>query len=209
MKDWNSLYAERGVVQEEPSATVVEAARLFMAEGGSRILDLGCGTGRHSLYLLTKGFEVYGCDLSLDALRIVTGVLPEAHFKRCDMAALPYRGESFDGVLSHAVVQHGTIATIKRVILEVYRVLRRGGVLFLTVPSTEHPEYLTGEEIEPNTKMNIDAIDGDMPHHYFTEAEMRDLFADYEIVKLQHRRAPSEKDPSRPAASWGLYAKRH
>ncbi len=54
--------------------------------------------------------------------------------------------------------------------------------------------------------MNIDAIDGDMPHHYFTEQEMRDLFGRFVIVKLEHYRAPSEKSPGRIAATWAIYA---
>ncbi len=88
------------------------------------------------------------------------------------------------------------------------RVLRGGGALFLTVTSTEHPEYQTGHEIERGTKMHIDAIDGDMPHHYFTEQEMRELFGHFQIVKLEHYRAPSEKSPGRIAATWAVYARR-
>lgn len=206
--DWNSLYRERGVVQEQPSQRVVEAARLFRADGANRILDLGCGTGRHTNYVLRKGFEICGCDSSDDALRIARGALPEVQFWLCDMTSLPCKNGAFDGVLCHAVVQHGTIHTIRKAVLEVQRVLRPGGILFLTVPSTEHPEYLTGEEIEPNTKMNIDAIDGAMPHHYFTEAEMRALFKGYEILRLEHHLGSSEKDPSRVAATWALHAKR-
>ena len=72
--------------------------------------------------------------------------------------------------------------------------------------STEHPEYLTGREIEPGTKLNIDAIDGDMPHHYFTEQEMRELVRALRIVRLEHYRAPSEKSPGRIAATWAIYA---
>lgn len=72
--------------------------------------------------------------------------------------------------------------------------------------STEHPEYLTGQELEPGTKINIDAIDGDMPHHYFTESEMRDFFRDFVIMDLEHYRAPSEKNPGGMAATWALYA---
>ena len=89
-----------------------------------------------------------------------------------------------------------------------HRVLKQGALLFLTVTSTEHPEFLTGQEIEPGTKINIDAIDGDMPHHYFTEPEIEELFSDFNIRRLEHYLAHSEKNPDRMAATWALYASR-
>ena len=208
MKNWESLYEERGVVQREPSAKVVEAVTFFRKAKAKTILDLGCGTGRHAALLQRSRFRVYGCDSSAAALGIAKEMMPEAQFLQCDMGLLPYRDECFDGIICHAVIQHGTIATIKKTIAEIHRVLKTGAVLFLTVISTEHPEYLTGWEIEPGTRMNIDAIDGDMPHHYFTESEMRDFFRDFTILKLEHYRAPSEKDPTRLAATWALYATR-
>jgi len=208
MKDWNSLYQERGVVQKDLSPKAGDAVDFLREAKAVRILDLGCGTGRHAVYLAQNGFAVIGCDSSEAALLIVKGILPEAEFQVCDVGSLPYRNQSLDGIFCHAVIQHGTLATIKRAIGEIHRVLRGGGALFLTVTSTKHPEYLTGREIEPGTKMNIDAIDGDMPHHYFTEQEMRELFGRFIIVKLEHYRAPSEKSPGRVAATWAIYANR-
>jgi ubiquinone/menaquinone biosynthesis C-methylase UbiE len=194
MKNWRSLYQERGVVQKEPSAKVMEAIDFFRSAQLKTVLDLGCGTGRHTEPLFRNGFTVYGCDSSAAALHIARGTLPEVQYQQCDMRYLPYREQCVDGVISHAVIQHGTVATIRQVIGEIQRVLTSGGILFLTVVSTDHPEYFTGQEIEPGTKINIDAIDGDMPHHYFTE--------------LEHYAARSEKNPERMAATWALYAGR-
>lgn len=208
MKDWDSLYQERGVVQKEPSPKAADAVSFFRTAGAPRVLDLGCGTGRHTAYFARNGFEVLGCDSSEAALRIARGVLPEVEFQVCDVGSLPYRSRSIDGIFCHAVIQHGTLPAIKKTIAEMHRVLRRDGALFLTVTSTEHPEYLTGHEIEPGTKLHIDAIDGDMPHHYFTEQEMRELFGRFDIAKLEHYKAPSEKSPGRIAATWAIYANR-
>jgi len=77
----------------------------------------------------------------------------------------------------------------------------------LPQPSTEHPEGQTGEEIEHGTRLGIDAIDGDVPHHYFTRPELECMFAAFNILSLKHKQHASEKDPSRPAASWSLLAK--
>ena len=208
MKDWNSLYKEKGIVEEEPSKRVIEAVNFFKQQRLKRILDLGCGTGRHTVYLLKQGFHVYGCDSSESALKISSEILTEVDFKQCDMISLPYKDEFFDGILCNFVIEHGKIAKIKKAISEMYRVLRKRGVLFLRVPSTKHPEYLTGKEIEPNTKIDIDSIDGDMPHHYFTEEEMREFFREYEIIKLEHFEGASEYNPTKKSAFWEIYARR-
>jgi SAM-dependent methyltransferase len=208
MKDWDSLYQEKGVVQKDLSPKAADAVSFLRTARITRVLDLGCGTGRHTAYLARNGFGVLGCDSSEAALRIAKRVLPDVGFQVCDVGSLPYRNQNIDAILCHAVIQHGALAAAKKAIAEMHRVLRRGGALFLTVPSTEHPEYITGREIEPGTKMNIDAIDGDMPHHYFTEREMRELFGRFDIVKLEHYKAPSEKSPGRIAATWAIYATR-
>lgn len=207
-RDWNSLYDNQGVVQVAPSPKVVEATGFLLGADSGTVLDLGCGTGRHTPYLLREGFQVLGCDASGSALQIARAAIPQAEFQQCDIGSLPYRDGSIEAILSHAVIQHGVMATIRKVIAEMHRVLRPGGRLFVTVVSTEHPEYLTGHEIEPRTKIGIDAVDGDMPHHYFTEEDIKECFGSFDISGLEHYRAPSEKQPARMAATWAIYAVR-
>lgn len=208
MPSWETLYKEKGIIQKEPSQFVKEAVRFFMRQKLEKILDLGCGTGRHTLYLAKNGFKAYGCDASESALKIAREMVKNVEFKKCDMTSLPYKNNFFDGILCHFVIQHGRIGQIKKAISEIHRVLKKGGILYLSVPSVKHPEYFTGEEIEPRTKINIDAIDGDVPHHYFTEDELRSLFNKFKIIKLEHVEFPSERDPNKRAAAYLLYAKK-
>ena len=80
--------------------------------------------------------------------------------------------------------------------------------LFLTVISTDHPKYLTGKEIEHNTKIDTDACDGHVPHHFFSEEEMMLLFEAFEILSIEHYRGPSELDPAKELAAWELRARK-
>jgi ubiquinone/menaquinone biosynthesis C-methylase UbiE len=208
MKDWSTLYIEKGVVQKEPSKKVLETINFFKGNGLKKILDLGCGTGRHTTLLVKEGFEVYGCDNSEDALKIIKKFLADNEFRLCDMTKLSYEDGYFDGILCYQVIQHGKIAEIKQSISEMYRVLKKGGYLFLVVISTKHPKFKTGEEIEPNTKINTDDIDGHMPHHFFSELEMQEFFNEFEIIKLDHFEGQSEINLSNRMASWELYARR-
>jgi len=208
MEDWNSVYEKKGIFQKMPSERVVRAAGLFRQKGLSRVLDLGCGTGRHTRYLLDNGFDVYGCDSSQEALEIVRERIPEAPFERCDMTSLPYEDGFFEGIICNHVIQHGRKADSAKAVAEMHRVLAGGGYLFLIAISTSHPKYSTGREIEPNTRIDTEALDGHVPHHFFTREEMERLFGESEIMSLEHFEGPSELDDTTGSAAWELYARK-
>jgi len=206
MTHWNEVYKAHGVIQKDPSAEVVSAIARFRDEGISRVLDLGCGTGRHTTLLVDAGFEVNGCDTSAEALRVISNLINGVDFEQCDMTQLPYENEFFDGILCNHVIQHGRIADAQKAAEEMWRILRPGGLLFLVVVSTEHPKASTGREIESNTRIDTDGVDGDVPHHFFTDAEMRELFKGFTIDELTHITGQSELDPDKGMAAWKMYA---
>ncbi|MDX1674312.1 MAG: class I SAM-dependent methyltransferase [Longimicrobiales bacterium] len=120
---------------------------------GDRILDLGCGWGRHTTLLAGAGHDVVGLDLSLPLLRRVrrrTG--PDDHPGRAgtplrlvagDMLRLPLADERFDVVLNLATSLGLFLddAPATRALAEARRVLRPGGRLLL--------EGMHREEVEP------------------------------------------------------------
>ena len=64
MLTWDELLREEEFQQREPVWAVVRFAKLLKERGLRRVLDLGCGAGRHLVYLAKEGFEVYGTDIS-------------------------------------------------------------------------------------------------------------------------------------------------
>jgi cyclopropane fatty-acyl-phospholipid synthase-like methyltransferase len=65
-----------------------------------KVLDLGCGTGLpYARYLVEKGFDVLGVDLSEEMVKVASKNVPEASFVQLSMNWITYRDE-FDGVLS-------------------------------------------------------------------------------------------------------------
>lgn len=54
---------------KKPVPFVVEALPLFKDHKVKTVLDLGCGMGRHCIYLAAEGFRVIGVDISTSALK--------------------------------------------------------------------------------------------------------------------------------------------
>lgn len=112
---------------------------LGVAESGHRVLDLGCGPGRHAAALARRGARVVGLDLSTALLHAARGAGAE-RLVRADMRSLPLRDAAFDAVLN-LFTSFGYFAEDtehEAVVREVARVLRPGGrfVLdFLNAPA--------------------------------------------------------------------------
>jgi SAM-dependent methyltransferase len=82
--------------------TVHEVDHIVVAldlKPGERILDVGCGTGRHSLELARRGFDVHGIDISERFIEIARGVAdPLATFERVDARMMEFES-NFDAVI--------------------------------------------------------------------------------------------------------------
>jgi SAM-dependent methyltransferase len=98
---------------------------------GSRLGDLGCGSGEDAAWFAGRGFEVLGVDLSSSMLRLTRGLLGARRVAVGDLRALPLRDASLDAVWSAAALLHVPEADTRRVLDGVRRVLRPGGVLGL------------------------------------------------------------------------------
>lgn len=207
-KTWDAQYKAKGVIQNKPEQRVLDAIDYFKKNNFEKILDLGCGTGRYIEILNNKGFKVYGCDISQTGLDIIHEKLPKIELRQSDFDNLPYKNSYFDAVLCNFVINHGKVEEIIKGIQEITRVLKNNGVLYMSVPSIQHPDFLTGEEIEKNTKINIDALDGNLPHHFFEEEEFDQILKPLHIMKIEHFSGTSQKNPKKQMAAYSLYAKK-
>jgi ubiquinone/menaquinone biosynthesis C-methylase UbiE len=140
---------------EQEVEYLVGALRL---ETGQRVLDVGCGPGRHSLALARRGFRVLGVDLSPDFVALAreaadAGGLP-AEFEECDVRALAYDGE-FDAVICLCQGGFGLLGgrDEAEVFARIVRAARPGGALAVTAFHTafvvRHLE--DGESFDPVT----------------------------------------------------------
>jgi SAM-dependent methyltransferase len=111
---------------------------------GERVLDMGCGAGRHAFELYRRGAHVTALDQDVKELADVQvmfgameleGEAPEgssAVTVEGDALALPFEDNSFDRIIAAEILEH--IPEDEQAIAELVRVLRPGGTIAVTVP---------------------------------------------------------------------------
>ena len=123
--------------------------RHFPLSPGQRVLDLGCGEGRHVIALsAVDGFDAVGVDLSVNDLQtarqrheefceLLGGGIGDGGSTQCDLLVgdalrLPFEDQIFDGVVCCEVLEH--IPDYRAAISEIHRVLKPGGYFCASVP---------------------------------------------------------------------------
>jgi SAM-dependent methyltransferase len=130
----------------------VIAPYLATLQPGARILDGGCGLGEFVAYFHSKGFEPVGVDLSRKTIALLQQKYPAMTFTEGDIRNLSFGNDSFDAYFSWGVFEHfeaGPGACIR----EAFRILKPGGLLFITVPFDNFRQALRGvlERAKPAT----------------------------------------------------------
>jgi SAM-dependent methyltransferase len=187
---WEKFYQEKGRGDQDPFPRFREVLRLYKEFGCYRILDLGCGSGRHLTHLARNGFGVVGMDVSTTALQLTREWIVQ---EGCDASVvladmripLPFKENSFDGLFSTQVIHHARFAVVRRTIGEIFRILTPGGIAFVTVSARK--DDLKHIEIEPNTFVPHAGPEGGVPHHIFSKNELRKSFQAFHILEISLR----------------------
>ncbi|HEX9002476.1 MAG TPA: class I SAM-dependent methyltransferase [Blastocatellia bacterium] len=111
---------------------------------GMAVLDAGCGGGRNLVYFLRHNFEVFAVDTNLQAVQQVAQLasslapqLPATNFLMAEIAGMPFTDGKFDLVISSAVLHFARDRRhFDRMLDEMWRVLKPGGMLFARLASS-------------------------------------------------------------------------
>jgi SAM-dependent methyltransferase len=124
---------------------------------GEDVLDVGIGTGRASLPLLSKGIRLAGTDSSqamLDECRRLAGGHP-VELVPGDVTALPFESGRFDSLISLNVMTH--FPHVENVLKEWKRVVKPGGRMIFDIYSLDHLSFSRRENVTVELLMKQDA----------------------------------------------------
>ena len=191
---WEDIYRRDGHIFVDVPTIVPEFAKLLEQNGltGGRLLDVGCGNGRHLVYFSQCGYRVVGFDSSLSAIRLSQEWLVRENllgdaFQADSRQVFPFLDDSFEVVISTQVIHHALLDTVLFTINEITRVVVPGGFILITVPVFEETDVPDEkfEEIEHHTFVPLSGTEKGLPHHLFTPDEFKASFPAFEILSLE------------------------
>ena len=183
----NMLLNKPDMFGTEPSDPAQKAAELFKKEGRVKILELGGGQGRDTIFFAQNGFQVYVLDYCESGVETITQKSKGLGVSKSITAAchdirkpLPFENETFDACYSHMLYCMAlTTAELEILSDEIRRVLRPNGLNIYTVRNTKDPHFRTGihqgEEIYEI---------GGFVLHFFSKKKVEHLAKGFEIVSI-------------------------
>jgi SAM-dependent methyltransferase len=199
---WQEIWQADGAKRlwSVPDPQVVELARSWKAAGDvRRVLDVGCGVGRHALCLAAEGLEVYGSDHSQEAVDEARRTLSDKGmtgvFWRGELEEIPYPDGFFDAAVAFNSIYHGTGDRVRDMVGRLRSKLRPSGRVFATLLSRNNRLYGKGECVGPDTFLTeglfpglfVDGGEKGVPHHFSDEGEVRRFFEGFRVQTLEHR----------------------
>jgi len=199
--NWERYYSTLRRTPRRPKKTaqfVVDALPAMKQRKVKRVLDLGCGAGRHCILFANSGFDVIGIDASKNALRMAKEWvqkenLENVSFVLATMTNLPLCDCCLDAVITVSVIHHALKEDIVASVNEIYRILGKNGLFLANLASIKDPRYGTGQKVEDNTFLILEAFEEkrfEELHHFFVRREVFGLlgrFAEKDVKALKDK----------------------
>ncbi|AIZ56451.1 ubiquinone/menaquinone biosynthesis C-methyltransferase UbiE [Candidatus Methanoplasma termitum] len=146
---------------------------------GSKVLDVGCGTGKTTAALLKSGADVTGLDFSPSAISQCISVFGDkAKFIIAECDKMPFPDDHFDAAAAVHILEHLDDTQLRDTVKEISRVLVPGGLVFVRVFAVED---MRAKGENRNTRGN------GIEYRYFTEEEMKDIFRGFELISSERK----------------------
>ena len=147
-------------------------------QGFKTFLDIGCGLGRHSIFMSEQGFEVYAFDSS----KYVVDIVKEKAYEKGvnvklsvgDVSSFPYSNDSIDCMIAIGILSNNDKEGIARILREMHRVLKVGGETYFNIISKVSDYDVDNEFLNGNIFYNI------------SEQDFEQLFKEFEVVNIKH-----------------------
>jgi tellurite methyltransferase len=168
---YDQIYKNKNVWGVRPNDLLLEIfAKL---EPGSEFLDLGCGQGRDSLFMLKNGFKVTAVDRSREGIKkikeaMAESSLPLAKIKLfcADIAQFKIEKNKYSTINSYNALHFLPKNDALRTLLEIKKSLKKGGYAIISCSFIKRPLAKKTDE----------------SHCYISEGQLKKIFADFEMI---------------------------
>lgn len=147
-----------------------EYKEILESNKDNEILDLGCGIGADTLYLIERGYNVLSCDFSNEALKSIQDNIPNSKTLYLDMMKkFPIKDNTYSLIIADLSLHYFDNETTIHIMREIKRILNNNGILLSRVASVNDFNFGAGvgEELERN---------------YYFEGDYTKRFFDFEDI---------------------------
>lgn len=161
---------------------------IFKEHELKKICDAGCGFGAYTLAFASHGFLVHSFDISQTSVKITQDGLKQygidaSNVKVASILDTGYQDAMFDGVVAHAVIDHLTVKDAKRAIMELQRITRKNGLIFISFDEAESEDFeVSHQMIENGTMQYIDGERNGMIFHPYEWKEIDELCKECNVI---------------------------
>jgi SAM-dependent methyltransferase len=192
---WNKVYkSDSSFFGEEPSNFAIRCFNHMKENNTKKLLELGAGHGRDTIFFASNGIEVDALDYSATAIEILDKMTKE---KRLPIKtqifnvnnSLPLPDNYFDAVYSHMLLNmRFSLHELHFIFSEIRRVLKSKGLNFFSVRNNNDKSYPKGIRVDKGI-YNVNGFQV----RFFTKEEIRDLTKqeDFEMLWIEQE----EEDP--------------
>ncbi|MFX0195009.1 MAG: class I SAM-dependent methyltransferase [Candidatus Hodarchaeota archaeon] len=148
----------------------------------ARVLDVGCGTGvPFAQFLVEKGYQVVGIDISSRMVQIAKKNVPQATFRELSMTDLDYE-EEFDGIVASYSMLLLDPPRFKNVAKKIVNSLKKRGIFYLSLNEPNEKDSNVDEEAV------VEIMGETMYSRAYTQEEVLEIFVPMNMKLLRFQR---------------------
>lgn len=169
-----------------------EYKEILESNKNNEILDLGCGIGADTLYLIERGYNVLSCDFSNEALKSIQDNIPNSKTLYLDMMKkFPIKDNTYSLIIADLSLHYFDNETTIHIMREIKRILNNNGILLSRVASVNDFNFGAGvgEELERNYY-----FEGDYTKRFFDFEDINKYFGIIGSVQAEETQMTRNED---------------
>ena len=173
----------------EPSLPAKKALNIFKENNCSKIVELGAGLGRDSIYFGKNSINVTALDYSKNGIKVINEKIKKENLISSISALkfdiredLPFESNSVDACYSHMLYCMAlTQKDLEKLNSEIHRILKPGGINIYTVRNTDDGDYKKGI----HRGEDLYEIDGFIIH-FFSKDKILNLTSGFKNISIDY-----------------------